>query len=252
MHDGQVLFDEIYSMNLRSWEVDETVSRLIREGKIPPCIVVGIWNTSYSRHAEYFPQKPWESLPQDFRESLLAGLDSEYRSAPMSGSAFSDAYLKYIVKELKPYVDSQYAAAGDVSNTLVMGSSMGGLISMYAICEYPDVFGAAACLSTHWIGKFDDEDNPIPAAFYVYLKENLPDPDWHRVYFDYGTETLDVYYEPHQKKVDSIMEARGFGPENWITRRFEGEDHSESAWARRLHIPLEFLFSTTSTSSTDD
>ena len=67
---------------------------------------------------------------------------------------------------------------------------MGGLISMYAICEYPEVFGGAICMSTHWYRNFASENNPIPLAFQNYLKANLPNPKTHKIYFDFGTETL--------------------------------------------------------------
>ena len=77
----------------------------------------------------------------------------------------SDAYLKFLVTELKPFIDSTFSVATDRSNTFIAGSSMGGLISMYAVCEYPAVFGGAACLSTHWPGIFTAENNPIPEAF---------------------------------------------------------------------------------------
>jgi predicted alpha/beta superfamily hydrolase len=122
-----------------------------------------------------------------------------------------------------------------------MGSSMGGLISMYAICEYPDVFGGAACLSTHWPGTFAVENNPIPDAFINYLKLHLPDPKRHKIYFDYGDQTLDALYPPFQKKVDEVMKAKGFSERNWMTKFFQGENHSERAWHKRLDTPLLFL-----------
>jgi predicted alpha/beta superfamily hydrolase len=122
-----------------------------------------------------------------------------------------------------------------------MGSSMGGLISMYAICEYPKVFGSAGCMSTHWPGIFTTVDNPIPAVFLDYLDKHLPSPKDHKLYFDYGSATLDAMYKPYQTKADSIMRAHGYADKNWITREFPGDDHSEKSWNRRLAIPLTFL-----------
>ena len=118
---------------------------------------------------------------------------------------------------------------------------MGGLISMYALCEYPAVFGGAACLSTHWVGIFSTENNHIPAAFMAYLRTHLPDPATHRLYFDYGTETLDALYEPFQLQADSILREKGYSAANWQTLKFVGADHSERAWRTRLAIPLTFL-----------
>jgi pimeloyl-ACP methyl ester carboxylesterase len=119
---------------------------------------------------------------------------------------------------------------------------MGGLISMYAICEYPKVFGGAACLSTHWPGLLSIENNPVPVAFYKYLEAKLPSPKKHKIYFDYGDRTLDALYPPLQAQVDSIIRARGFTERNWLTRFFQGHDHSENAWKSRLETPVLFLF----------
>ena len=112
---------------------------------------------------------------------------------------------------------------------------------MYAICEYPEIFSAAACLSTHWLGTFETAENPFPALFATYLNTHLPDPGTHKIYFDFGTETLDQYYEPYQKQIDSIMEANGYNYDNWISRKFEGADHSEKAWNRRMEDVILFL-----------
>jgi hypothetical protein len=118
---------------------------------------------------------------------------------------------------------------------------MGGLISVYAICEYPGVFGGAACLSTHWPGVFTMENNPVPDTFVRYLETNLPDPKTHKLYFDYGDQTLDAFYPPLQKNVDEVMKSRGFSSENWITKYFPGKDHSEKSWNARFGIPALFI-----------
>ncbi|MBC6993694.1 alpha/beta hydrolase-fold protein [Neolewinella lacunae] len=240
MHDGQMLFDSTASWNKQEWGVDETMNQLLEEGTIRNSIVVGIWNTE-SRHSEYFPQQPFESLPEEVQDSLLTQGKRNQESGRFKTAVSSDNYLKFIVTELKPFIDQKYSTLPDRKNTFIAGSSMGGLISMYALCEYPDVFQGAACLSTHWIGTFDTLNNPIPAAFVAYLDANLPSPQSHSIYFDFGTETLDALYEPYQVSVDSIMVKHGFSSENWKTLKFEGEDHSEKAWKKRLHIPLQFL-----------
>ncbi|GET24520.1 hypothetical protein NT017_08490 [Prolixibacter sp. NT017] len=241
MHDGQMLFDSTTTWNKQAWCVDEVVSKLMSEKKIEPCIVVGIWNTGQDRHGDYFPQKPFESLPVSFQDSLLHKV-WQAKNIPLFPIGLqSDNYLKFLVKELKPYIDSTYSTYTDPQHTFVMGSSMGGLISMYAICEYPDVFGGAACMSTHWPGTFSLKDNPIPDAFVDYMRQHLPSPDSHRIYFDYGTETLDAMYEPLQQKVDSVMRERGYSKSNWETLKFDGADHSERSWHKRLDVPVTFL-----------
>jgi glycosidase/enterochelin esterase-like enzyme len=241
MHDGQALFNPEDSWFGGTWDIDAVASDLIKTEALPPFIIVGIWNTGLTRHSEYFPQKPWESLPLAFRQSLQQELTKERRAVYPHGKAVSDAYLKYLVDEVKPFIDAQYPTLPERKHTFVMGSSMGGLISMYALCQYPEVFAGAACLSTHWTGKWDNEDNPIPDAFLAYMEEQLPQPGRHRLYFDHGTEDLDALYGEHQQRVDALMQGKGYTRENWTTQVFAGEGHAEAAWNRRLHLPLKFL-----------
>lgn len=239
MHDGQMLFDANTTWNKVEWMVDETASKLITEKRTRKFIVVGIASLPQTRHSDLFPQKAFESLPKKAQDSLIAiGKD---KTQPLFGSKIdSDNYLKFMVKELKPFIDKTYSVKTDSANTFVAGSSMGGLISMYAICEYPKVFGGAACISTHWPGTFT-ANNLIPDAFFRYLGKHLPDPKNHKIYFDYGDQTLDALYPPLQKKADAIMAEKGFSKENWITKFFPGAEHSEKSWAERLAFPLEFL-----------
>lgn len=239
MHDGQMLFDAGITFNQTEWGVDECLTKLFREGKIRNTIVVGIWNTKENRHQEYFPQKPYENLSTEDKEKV--GLSLEKIGLSKEFKPTSDNYLKFIVEELKPFIDNAYSTFKHKEATFIAGSSMGGLISLYAICEYPHIFQGAACISTHWPGTFEAENNPIPESFYIYLKEKLPEPKNNKIYFDYGTVDLDAMYPPLQAKVDEIMQSKGFTKENWTTQKFEGENHSENAWKKRLHIPMEFL-----------
>lgn len=218
MHDGQNLFDPTLAYGGVTWGVDEVVSRLILDQKIPPLLIVGVWNTP-NRFGEYLPQQPHGDSPLPEHVETVD----------------SDNYLRFLVHDLKPFIDQTYRTRPTRQHTHIMGSSMGGLISLYALCEYPDLFGSAGCLSTHWPimeGRFDE-----------YLRRKLPDLDTHRIYFDYGTEGLDALYEPHQQRVDRIMHEAGYTRNvNWMTRGFDGADHNEQSWRERLHIPLQFIF----------
>jgi predicted alpha/beta superfamily hydrolase len=238
MHDGQMLFDSTVTWNRQEWCADEVAARLMEEKSIKPCIIVGIWNNDKYRYAEYFPEKALTGLSKWRRARFI-------RKA-MMGNALGDSYLRFIVSELKPFIDSKYSTCTDRENTVIMGASMGGLISLYALCEYPDVFGGAGCLSTHLpmkgVNFLTRDDNRIARAFRNYLKARLPSPEEHRIYFDYGTETLDKWYEPYQEKVDEVVAEAGFESGKQLKiMKFEGDDHSEKSWSKRLHIPLLFL-----------
>jgi enterochelin esterase-like enzyme len=208
---------------------------LLRRQAIPQTIVVGVWNRPGYRHAEYFPQGALRFLPPPARDSLL--------KKELHDTALADAYLRFLVTELKPYIDSAYATLRGPEHTAIGGSSMGGLISLYALCEYPKVFGSAACLSTHWPGSLKVPSGLIPAAFLSYLDRKLPQPGRNRLYFDYGTATLDSLYPPLQAKVDALLRRKGYTARHWTTRAFPGEAHTEQAWARRLALPLTFVLS---------
>lgn len=240
MHDGDALFDASIHWNGQEWGVDETATALIARGDVRPFIVVGVPNGGALRHSEYFPQKPWESLSSQQRRELLQ-TKRHSGEAVFHADVQSDNYLKFLVREVKPFIDKHYSVLTGPAHTSVMGSSMGGLISIYALSEYPHIFGAAACLSTHWPGVFHLDGNPIPEAFYAYLERHLPPPGQHRIYFDFGTATLDALYPPLQSKVDRILAARGYSQKNWTTRRFKGAEHTENAWRERLDIPFTFL-----------
>jgi predicted alpha/beta superfamily hydrolase len=225
MQDGQNLFDPSKSYAGRAWEVDKAMERLISAGRTRGAIIVGIWNTGRTRSAEYMPAKAFTT--RDVK-------DVANGYGPESHPIISDLYLKFMVQELKPFIDATFRTQPDAAHTFVMGSSIGGLISAYAVAEYPQVFGAAACLSTHW-----------PAgngAVIDYLRDHLPDPGTHRFYFDHGTETLDSQYAPFQDRMDEIMKARGYREGvSWTTRVFPGAEHSEASWSKRVEIPLGFL-----------
>jgi len=231
--DGQNLFrSETAAFGGIEWEMDETVVRLTDQGLIRPPIIVGVWNTM-KRFLEYQPQAPFESLTNAAQAELI----DEYGGAPLS-----DDYLRFMVRELKPYIDRRFNTLPGRDDTFIMGSSMGGLISIYALASYPDAFGGAACLSTHWPVSIKDNRSDASARIIDYLAAELPRSGTHKLYFDYGTETLDAWYEDHQNDMDAALEKLGYRQgEDWVTLKFEGEPHNESAWKGRLHIPLEFL-----------
>ena len=225
MHDGQNLFDDSISYGSISWGIDRALLSLLEEEKIRPTIVIGIWNSDI-RWREYMPQKAFES------DSFKKHRKVFEKNA--GGPPIANGYLKFLVEEVRPFIDEHYRTLSDQANTFVMGSSMGSLISLYAISEYPHIFGGAGCISTHW---------PIGGMELVDLMgQRLPDPASHRLYFDFGTETLDRLYEPFQRRMDGHLRQAGYSEDqNWVTLKCEGAEHSERSWRERVGIPLSFL-----------
>lgn len=232
MHDGQMLFDPSVTWNKQAWRVDAVLGRLMRERRVADTIVVGIWNNGKYRASEYFPQKFLDYMPAAPRDAYLG--------ARLEQRAQADKYLRFLVEELKPLIDRRFATRPEASGTFIMGSSMGGLISVYAFTEYPQVFGGAAGLSTHWVGSFEP-NAAIPLAAFNYLSARLPAPRGRRLYLDHGTATLDRLYGPYQSFIDQIVRERGYGDEHYMSRVYAGAEHTETAWSERLEIPLLFL-----------
>ncbi len=229
LHDGQNVYDEPSPWSGHSWAVHRALAAGIAEHRIAPAILVAVWNND-NRLGEYMPEAALAAAPDAATEP---GKDL-FRGLPLKREAVAgDAYLHFLVEELKPLIDSRYRTLRDRRHTLLMGSSMGGLISAYALVKYPDVFGGAACLSTAW---------PIGGGFAAdWFAANFPDPSTHKLYFDYGTNTNDGAIEPFQARLDAAARAKGFTRASWRSLAFPGDQHTEYAWAKRVHLPLAFL-----------
>lgn len=233
MHDGQNLFDASTTWNHQSWEMDQAMCSLVNSGKIKPAILVGVHSFADTRVADLMPQKAVTGTP----------LESVLEEVKLKGMApRGDAYAAFIVETLKPIVDKTFHTEPDMLHTTVMGSSMGGLMSIYALCEYPEVFGNAICMSTHWTGapsvakEFED-------AMYNYIDANLPSPENHRLYFDHGTKTIDAGYGPAEDRILEMINSNGYSIADRTLLNIVdyGAMHEERAWASRVKIPLIFL-----------
>ncbi len=226
MQDGQNILTPETSTAGISWGVDETLQRLVQMGEIQPHWVVGVWHDGVRRWNEYMPQQALDAQQTAaFQQKFSARLAGELRGL---------AYLRFLVEELKPWVDATFATLSQAQSTTIMGSSMGGLASLNALCTYPQVFGAAGCLSTHWTAG--------EQWLVDYFQRVLPNAGTHRLYFDYGTESLDAFYEPWQLRMDDVLHSKGYQRGvDWLTEKFVGASHRERDWHERLALPISFL-----------
>jgi len=236
MADGQNLFETGESFGGQSWEIARHLQALIDAGKVRPTIIVGVWNTGKDRGREYAPAGG--QTPQGL--ALLA--------KDWGGPIASDDYVRFLTTELKPFIDRHYRTNPGRAHTFLMGSSMGGLISLYAFVKRPDLFGGAACLSTHWPiraeAAFSDPEGakPIADAFLRYVDAHLPPADHRRLYFDRGTKTYDAYYGAYQARMDAILKRHHYAAgRNALSLVFPGAAHREADWRARIDRPLIFL-----------
>ena len=155
MHDGQNLFDGTKTWNGQEWELDEWAAKLISENEISSFIILGIHNSGKKRWSDYFPEKAYSFIADS---SYLGGVKPELNA---------DQYLKYIVKEVIPFIERKYLKSSYDYKKIIGGSSMGGLISMYAAFEYPNVFVGFI--------KVNDFQSPIRIESYNYPKNLIND-----------------------------------------------------------------------------
>ena len=218
LHDGQNLFDGATSyIPGQEWRVDETAQTLILAGKIEPLIIVGIYNAGVERANEY-----------------TAAQDPKYKAG---GKA--DLYGRFLVEELKPFIDATYRTKKDAVHTGLGGSSLGGLISLYLGLKYPNVFSRIAVVSpaVWWA------DNQI-----VHYTEGLPKKPPLRIWLDIGTKeggNAQVAQETVNgaRLLNETLVKRGWKPGKDL-KYYEsgGAEHNERAWAARVEQILEFLF----------
>lgn len=230
MHDGQMLYDAAVTWNNQEWCVDEVMDSLIANGSIRPTIVVGIDYNPDNRIGEYCP---------DDVSLLLPDSAAVYDDFPSQGNA----YLRFLVYELKPFIDSVYATYPEREHTWTMGSSCGGLISSYALCQYPEVFAGAACMSTHCTLAYPDPAHPDAAkmaAYREYLRTHIA-PNSAKLYMDQGDKTLDAFYGEAQTAINAMLRAEGWDSAHFEYCYFPGHAHCEDDWSARLDEPIMFL-----------
>ena len=239
MQDGQNVFNPETATGGITWEAARTAQDLINQGQIEPIIIVAVSNTP-NRSFEYFPEKAAEYLTDADKEQIYKTVEAlGGKKAEFTG----DEYANFMAEELKPFMDEKFRTKPEAENTALCGSSMGGLISMYTLFEYPKFFGKAACVSTHWPVLMDNSNMNPSDAIRKYMENNIPDPENHRLYFDYGTVGLDAYYEVHQKMVDNLLTHKGYVMgENLMSERIEDGEHNEKSWQQRFGNVLTFLF----------
>jgi predicted alpha/beta superfamily hydrolase len=212
LQDGQNVFDGATAFLAgKEWEVDETVERLAREGRIEPLVVVAVDNGGERRLVEYTPTPD--------------------RRGPDGGGA--DAYGRMLIEELKPWVHRTYRARPERETTGIGGSSLGGLVSLYLGLKHPEVFGRIAALSTSaW---WDDR-------FIARFVDALPAKPDTRLWTDIGTRE-DRSAVPDARALRDALVRRGW--REGVDLRYveaEGAVHNETAWAKRMPAVLEFLF----------
>lgn len=215
LHDGNNVFDAATAFGGVEWGFDETAARLMEKGEITEFIMVAVYNTE-GRMEEYTP----------------------FFSVDYEGGR-GRSYLHFLINDLKPQIDREFRTETAAEHTAIAGSSLGGLISLYAVYEFPQVFGQAAVVSPSlwWADR---------AVLDWIQKKPVPDV---KIWLDMGTLEGEVTASGlpdtivNARSLRDYLQGKGFQQgKNFYYYEAEGAGHNESAWAERVEFILRFLF----------
>lgn len=214
MQDGQNLFEKHPGIPAE-WGVDETAARLIAEKNIEPLIIVGIPHAGAMRMVEYVPVPIFDGQP-----------------------AMAADYVRFLTGEVKPRIDALFRTKTDAENTGIGGASLGGVISIEAATERPDVFGKVLAESTPML------HNGRALFRHFGAKDKWPA----KVYFGMGGKEdpndagRSEQYAASAQAFGELLKGRGFSTDTLKVRVDAAAKHDEAAWAERLPEALMFLF----------
>jgi predicted alpha/beta superfamily hydrolase len=220
LNDGQNLFDPATAYIGVDWQADETADRLIRDGKIPPLIIVGIDNAQKDRPREYLPYRAFN--PPIMRPQ---------------GKRYPD----FLLNEVMPFLYQRYRIARGPENTGLGGSSLGAIISLYTAMDRPGIFGRlmlespSLFVSNRQLLKLSRAFRQWPARIFLAVGTK-----------EAGSEDRDRQVVNDVRELERSLRRAGLGEDRLLVRIDEGATHSEKEWARRFPEALAFLFGVSS------
>jgi enterochelin esterase-like enzyme len=216
LNDGQNLFESSTAFGGVEWGVDETADRLIREGTVPPMIIVGLDNMGKDRLREYMPHRSMH---------------------PMMLRVQGRRYPDFLMKEVMPFMEATYRIASGPENTGLGGSSLGALIALYTAIVRPGMFGRLLL-----------ESPSLWASHRQAIKESRAVRIWpEKIFLAVGTAESGNS-ERSRTVVDDVRELGAILRRAVLSERRlrlvikEGAGHNESAWGERFPEALQFLF----------
>jgi len=227
-HDGQNVFARDTFSNHRTWRMAQSAIRVSQKLGITPPAIIGVFHSRSSRNPwgrilDLAPQDPFQNGVEPAEKNDEISLDD------LQGNK----YLEQITEVIAPSIAAEFDMDLHKMNKAVIGSSMGGLASLYAIGKRPDFFTTCLALSPHWIAG----EIPLVNA----LLDSLPDPGRHKIWMSRGTRGYDAGYGPFQDYADQKMFRTGWREgEDFVTRVYEKSGHNERSWAKYLDQPMEF------------
>lgn len=228
-HDGQNVFDRKTATRGRTWKLAQTADRLSKElGVTAPAIIAvfhsGSKENTWGRAHDLAPQEP-------FQNGLLVAQE-KYRTVRLEDLA-GNQYLETIVSEIIPTITQKIGFTPIQPNTALLGSSMGGLATLYGIGRHPEIFATGLAFSPHWIIG----EEPLVDA----LLDALPKPGHHKIWMSRGTKALDGQYQRSQEYADTKMNSLGWRADHdYLSKVYQGAWHNEPSWRKQSEDALRF------------
>lgn len=229
-HDGQNIFDgKTSTFRGKTWEMAQHAFKVSYEAGLMPPVIIAVWHSKTTsdpmgRAKDLSPQQFFQedvpvNLPNISKEDLIHLRGDQYLEDIFG------TYVPQILKSLQLEITPK--------NTALIGSSMGGLSTLYATYKHPDKFKTALALSPHWIIGGD--------ALVQRTVTDLPSPGSHKIWMSRGTKALDAQYEPFQDLADKLMLQKGYRRDvDFISKVYKKTGHNEASWASYLDQPLRF------------
>ncbi len=229
-HDGQNVFDGKTSTHRgKTWEMAQHAFKVSYEAGLVPPVIIAIWHSSskadpMGRAKDLSPQRFFqEDVPVNLPN--ISKTDLELLRGDQYLANIFGIYVPQLLELLKLEISA--------SNTALIGSSMGGLSTLYATYKQPDKFKTALALSPHWVIGGNALVNRTVAE--------LPTPGSHKIWMSRGTKALDAQYEPFQDLADELMLQKGYRKDfDFISKVYKKTGHNEASWASYLDQPLRF------------
>lgn len=227
-HDGQNVFDRHTSSRHQTWRMAHSAIRVSQELGITPPTIIAIFHSRsatnpWGRILDLVPQDPFQNGVQP------AEKNDEISTSDLQGNN----YLEQMTQSIAPAIAAELNMDLGKVERAVIGSSMGGLASLYAIGKRPDFFNSCLSLSPHWSAG----NTPLVDA----LIDALPNPGNHQIWMSRGTRGLDRHYGPFQDLADKKMRKAGWHDGvDFMSKIYKKSGHNERSWAKYLDQPMKF------------
>lgn len=239
-HDGQNVFDKNTATRRQTWQMAQSAHRVFTRNGFQPPLIIAVFHSGHRNN--YWGRAKDLTPPQPFKEGVepivaARGLFPKNREELSVDDLHGDEYLAHITDVITPEISQKFLER-QPKNTAIIGSSMGGLASLYALGRRPDFFSTGLALSPHWIIG----EKPLAE----WLINALPEPGAHQVWMSRGTKGLDAHYGPTQDYANELMKNRHYRiGKDFLSHIFPRTGHNERSWASYLDQVMEFWLTAT-------